>query len=96
MKLEKKNYLNLLCYVQKSSERFQSEKTILEFNLLEKVIRIISSSVELNQIVKQIKEKSLQQSEDGQQKMAKTTFKIEISQNEKEVRDSAQTTLYHT
>lgn len=89
---------HLLIYtsVLKPGERYSDETSVISANLHDQEVKLLGNKPDALKYFMDGKSSSTGKSEEKSVSQVKATFKIEINDEEKKVRDQSQTTLYHT
>ena len=79
----------------KSGERFTDESSVISYSLTDQEVKLLGNKPDAMKHFGDLK-KGQGEAEGQKPSAVKSTFKIEINDDEKKSRDSSQTTLYHT
>ena len=79
----------------KPGDRFSDEISAISYSLQDYSVRLLGNKAEVMKVFDDPKKAKASKDEDAAKPIVKSTFKIEISEEEMKVRESAQS-IYHT
>lgn len=91
-------YMQVYASAVKSGERYVDEVSVLQYDMVSQSVKLLGAKCEAMSLFGTSGEEKGDEARITEKKVAgvKSTFKIEINDDERKIRDSQQTTVYHT